>query len=105
MAKSCIDQMFQFLILNVKNTMLLPLIQEKYNKVKAELSKRNGKPTSKPFAAYCNFYNQLRTIPQLRDMKLYGSGKAKVSSMETDNRGEVDRRTGGELLQGAQRQG
>jgi hypothetical protein len=105
MAESCIDQMFQFLILNVKNTMLLPLIQEKYNKVKAELSKRNGKPTSKHFAAYCNFYNQLRTIPQLRDMKFYGSGKAKVSSMETENRGEADRRTGGELQQGAQRQG
>jgi hypothetical protein len=82
-AAQTVDALHNFLILQVKSQVILPQIQAKYAKIRVALSKQvEDRGLQK--SAYLSFVNQLKTIPQLKNMTFHGK---KSSGLTNDDGG------------------
>jgi hypothetical protein len=106
LVENTIDEMNQFLCINVISQMVAPLVEEKYRNIKQVIQRNKdlGLPVKDVLSAYCTFYNSLLDIPQLKNMEFKTKSQSARTSGVSDNdqkqqnftrnQGRVDQRGG-----------
>jgi hypothetical protein len=92
-----IDEMYAFLIVNVKNSLITPLVEERYRRIKQFIRecRDGGRPGKELHGAYCKFYNELLEVPQLKECTFRTKGVQSTSGLQ-----ETDQKTHGQARPG-----